>query len=689
MALTRIQKGMIADGAVTPANIETTSTFSFNKVSIPEIEVSGSSGLKINTLRANTGSWIAYYNPTSKEMTYGPIGGSTGTLQVFDQSLNTTDKVTFAGVAATTATFGGVNIANLRINNAFTMPTTAGSSGQVLTTNGSTATWSTPSTGVAGNQAVFTTSSVTFANLTVSSTATITRLVANGNTFPVGLGSNGQYLKTDGAGNLSWAPLDFSTLTNQTLLTSSTVTFKTIKTETVEGTLGVGKDLYLQTGGNGSIIMRDPTAIATVVGVYGDIIPFTHNKTTYPRNLGSALRRWQNAWIETLTVNRNTIYFEDQTANTTSTLSISTGTVYVDGAPVVDQSVTTVSSPTFVAINGTTSTFDDIIVSSELFFSDNSVQTTAWTGTVAASNVTGLATVATSGSYNDLSNKPTIYSQGSTAIFARSSLPTGTTGTIITISDSGTDTNAPAGNWAPAYWDPDNAVWTYIANSNSVTPIVTPPVTSPPVTDYIAWYDSSSFSGSTWTDLSTNTNNATVTGSPSVVSVGAGYGSSTGVSAVQGNSSAYVAIGSMPANYTIFTVARKPGIATDNGWLFTNNGSNTWLSGFAGAYAGAAYHEGWVNGYPPPTNYSDNWLISTDQNYFYRPNGNVAAQGTSGGGASPNGTWGINMRHGGSEGITDTWQVAEVVIYNRILNSTEIGNVETYLADKYGITLGA
>ena len=387
---------MIAAGAVTPANIETTSTFSFNKVSIPEIEVSGSSGLKIDALRSNTSSWVAYFNPTSKELTYGPATWHTGTVQVFDQNLNTTDKVTFAGVAATTATFGGVNIANLRINNAFTMPTTAGSSGQVWATNGTTATWVTP-TPLNSNQGLYTTSSVTFANitattnLTVGGTANIYRLVANGNTFPIGLGSAGQYLKTDGAGNLSWAAIDFSTVTNQTLFTTSTVTFKTVKTETVEGTLGVGKDLYLQTGGNGSIILRDPTAIATVVGVYGDIIPFTHNKTTYPRNLGSALRRWQNAWIETLTVNRNTIYFEDETANTTSTLSISTGTMYVDGAPVVDQSVTTVSSPTFASVNGTTSTFEDIVVTSELFFGDDSVQTTAFNGNQALYNTSTVA----------------------------------------------------------------------------------------------------------------------------------------------------------------------------------------------------------------------------------------------------------------------------------------------------------
>ena len=61
--------------------------------------------------------------------------------------------------------------------------------------------------------------------------------------------------------------------------------------------------------------------------------------------------------------------------------------------------------------------------------------------------------------------------QGSTAVYARNELPGGTIGMIITISDSGTDTNAPAGNWAPAYWDNDAELWVYIGNSNSVTPV--------------------------------------------------------------------------------------------------------------------------------------------------------------------------------------------------------------------------
>jgi hypothetical protein len=44
-------------------------------------------------------------------------------------------------------------------------------------------------------------------------------------------------------------------------------------------------------------------------------------------------------------------------------------------------------------------------------FSDDTEQTTAWTGGVAAEDVTGLATVATSGSYDDLDDLPTTYTR--------------------------------------------------------------------------------------------------------------------------------------------------------------------------------------------------------------------------------------------------------------------------------------
>ena len=73
--------------------------------------------------------------------------------------------------------------------------------------------------------------------------------------------------------------------------------------------------------------------------------------------------------------------------------------------------------------------------------------------------------------FTDSTRQTTAAVNGQTSVYARNALPAGTTGTIITVSDSGGDTNSPAGNWAPAYWDPDASVWTYIGNSNSVTPI--------------------------------------------------------------------------------------------------------------------------------------------------------------------------------------------------------------------------
>jgi hypothetical protein len=88
------------------------------------------------------------------------------------------------------------------------------------------------------------------------------------------------------------------------------------------------------------------------------------------------------------------------------------------------------------------------------------------TWTLPATDGTSGQVLATNGSGAATWTDPSI-----TSVYARSALPSGTTGRIITISDSGSDTNAPAGNYAPAYWDPDASVWTYIGNSNSVTPI--------------------------------------------------------------------------------------------------------------------------------------------------------------------------------------------------------------------------
>jgi hypothetical protein len=70
-------------------------------------------------------------------------------------------------------------------------------------------------------------------------------------------------------------------------------------------------------------------------------------------------------------------------------------------------------------------------------------------------------------------------SGASTEVYSRSTMPTGTAGQLITISDSGADSRAPAGNYALAYWAADTNEWLYVANSNSITlPPAAPVITS-------------------------------------------------------------------------------------------------------------------------------------------------------------------------------------------------------------------
>jgi hypothetical protein len=88
-------------------------------------------------------------------------------------------------------------------------------------------------------------------------------------------------------------------------------------------------------------------------------------------------------------------------------------------------------------------TFD----TTKITFPDTTTQTTAWTGSIAYASVTGtptLATVATSGSYTDLTNKPTLFSGSYTDLTNKPAIPTTVTvnGTSITLGSSGTVTAA-------------------------------------------------------------------------------------------------------------------------------------------------------------------------------------------------------------------------------------------------------
>jgi len=114
--------------------------------------------------------------------------------------------------------------------------------------------------------------------------------------------------------------------------------------------------------------------------------------------------------------------------------------------------------------------------------------------------------------------------------------------------------------------------------------------------------------------------------------------------------------------------------------IFDGIGTN-WLSGFHAGDTGVAYHNGWVT---PSTGdlHGNDWVFSTDQRSLYRSNG--VTRGTGGGNLSAQ----LTVNYGPQQGSqSSTWAIAEIIVYNRTLNSTEYTNVENYLNMKYGASL--
>ena len=134
------------------------------------------------------------------------------------------------------------------------------------------------------------------------------------------------------------------------------------------------------------------------------------------------------------------------------------------------------------------------------------------------------------------------------------------------------------------------------------------------------------------------------------------------------------------SNYTLFHVARyyKPGDAVPvRGRIFDGVTTN-WLSGFHGSKSGVAYHHNnWLTAQTDI--HGDTWVLSTDQKNMYRSNGtNRTVSGYSGGSSRQ-----LSINHGHYTGEPSDWACAEVIVYDRELNSTEYEAVEAYLNAKY------
>ena len=203
-----------------------------------------------------------------------------------------------------------------------------------------------------------------------------------------------------------------------------------------------------------------------------------------------------------------------------------------------------------------------------------------------------------------------------------------------------------------------------------------------PVTDVYARYDGTSFSGTTWSDISGNGRHATVTRGTVTTTTGTGNGAGAIFTTLQGGTADGITFPAdvLPSTYTLFHVTRYTG--TTNGRIVTEyNTASNWLSGHWSNESGVAYHNGWVTANGQRKAFQNNWVISTDQNNLYRGNG--LTYGSSGSGSPSYVRMGINTWT--SE--LSTWQCAEIIVYNRTLTAQEYQLVENYLNIRYGMDI--
>jgi uncharacterized repeat protein (TIGR02543 family) len=186
-----------------------------------------------------------------------------------------------------------------------------------------------------------------------------------------------------------------------------------------------------------------------------------------------------------------------------------------------------------------------------------------------------------------------------------------------------------------------------------------------------------------WVDSSGNGRNATETrGTPTLVTSSTGNGNTLGITAVKGGTTAGVTLANTALSaYTFCTVARYAG--GNQGRIFDGRAGN-WLTGFYSGLTGTAHHENWI-AYPSPSiSAGQIWRLNCDNHTQLRTDG--IAQPIAG---ATSFTLPINMtinNYNGSGRELSDWEVAEVLVYEATLTTTQMQEVESYLKNRYGLT---
>lgn len=219
-----------------------------------------------------------------------------------------------------------------------------------------------------------------------------------------------------------------------------------------------------ESSGNVSIETTD------AVTVIGNIVPDTSN--TY--NLGSNDLRWSDLWLSGNTLVLGNIVVKNTTGNvigffgadgtTPATLdanaeivsdAIASGTSEITFASVNGNILANVGGTTAVVVSSTGANITGNVTAG-WFAGNGSALTGVQVSSVPAANVTGLANVATTGDYDDLTNQPTIPTHTSNLVNDSGFITVATANVISVNGQTGTVTIATYGNadvaaYLPAY----------------------------------------------------------------------------------------------------------------------------------------------------------------------------------------------------------------------------------------------
>jgi uncharacterized repeat protein (TIGR02543 family) len=182
-------------------------------------------------------------------------------------------------------------------------------------------------------------------------------------------------------------------------------------------------------------------------------------------------------------------------------------------------------------------------------------------------------------------------------------------------------------------------------------------------------------------DSSGNSRNATtVRGTPLKTTSGADNGLSRDFATIKGTTADGIRFNNPKlAAYTLCYVARYAGASRAR---LIDTAAENWLSGFYGDAAGVAHHGGWITPSSTVTN-DRSWHIICDSGDTFRDGGVAKNNATTTIKYLPAS---LSVNYGQYSGTSQPsdFEIAELVVFDSYLTTTQIQQIESYMADTYG-----